>query len=170
MVVIKVTKTKVGNVQKKIANLQTFLKNDLAREVYTKAEQKIQNKWKTDIPRIFNVRSSMGMACDGILAKSLDIVQRGKNDIIIYVEPIVRFGKSTKSSGGAVNNLTSILFRGSKSSYGAYSPRWDARTQSGIHPGTSASTMRNYWRIFKEYAKKEIRKGINDAMKVRMKK
>lgn len=169
MVNIKITKTKVGGIEKKINDFKTFLKDDLVKSAMAKSENRIQNKWQTDIPRIFNVRSSMGYQCDNILSKSLDIVQKGKNSIIIYVEPIIRYSKSTRSSGGAVNNLTTILFRGSASSFGKWSPKWDARVQVGKHPGTSPSTMRNYWKIFKQYATKDIRRTINEFVKGRWK-
>jgi len=165
---IDITQTKVGGVNKRIADLDKYLKNDLAKEAFTKAEGRIQTKWKRDIPNVFGVRASMGYACDGILAKSLAIVRRGKNSIVIYVEPIVRYSKSTMSSGGAVQNLTTILFRGSNASFGKYHPRWDARVQTGMHPGTSASTMRNYWKLFKTYAVQEIRRGINEGMKKKL--
>jgi hypothetical protein len=167
---IIVKQTSVGGVQKKIADLRKFMKNDLAKEAMLKAEDKIQAKWRMDIPNIFSVRSSQGYRCDGILAKSLGIVMKGKDSIVIYVEPIVRFSKNSTSSGGAVNNLTSILFRGSRASYGAYYPRWDARAQTGMHPGTSPSKMRNYWMGFKKYAREEVRKAINAAMKKQLKK
>lgn len=170
MVRITVKATKVGGVQKRINDLRVFMKNDLAKEAMSKAEGKIQSKWQTDIPNIFSVRSSQGYRCDGILAKSLAIVQQGKDSIVIYVEPIVRYSKNSTSSGGAVNNLTSILFRGSRASYGAYNPKWDARVQTGLHPGTSPAKMRNYWNIFKVYAREQIRKGINEAMKAKMRK
>lgn len=167
---IIVKQTSVGGVQKKIADLRKFMKNDLAKEAMLKAEDKIQAKWRMDIPNIFSVRSSQGYRCDGILAKSLGIQQKGKDSIVIYVEPIVRYSKSTSSSGGAVNNLTTILFRGSSASFGKYYPRWDARVQTGMHPGTSPSKMRNYWSIFKKFAKEQIRKAINDAMKKQLRK
>lgn len=170
MVRIVVKQTSVGGVQKKIADLRKFMKNGLAKEAMLKAEDKIQAKWRMDIPNIFSVRSSQGYRCDGILAKSLAITQKGKDSIVIYVEPIVRYSKNTTSSGGAVNNLTSILFRGSAASFGKYYPRWDARVQTGMHPGTSPSKMRNYWSIFKKYAKEQIRKAINDAMKKQLRK
>jgi len=165
---IQVNSTRVGGVKKRITDLNKYLENDITKEAFSKAEEKIQTKWKTDIPRIFNVRSSMGYACDGILAKSLAIVKRGKNSVIVYVEPIVRYSKNTLSSGGAVNNLTSILFHGSDGSFGKYYPRWDARVQTGRHPGTSPSIMRNYWAQFKKFATAEIRKGINEGMKKKM--
>ncbi|MFA5715488.1 MAG: hypothetical protein WC998_07100 [Candidatus Paceibacterota bacterium] len=168
MSVIKVKNTRIANVKRRINDLKVYLKNDAARDAYMRTEQKLQTRWKLDIPRIFNVRSSAGYRCDGILAKSLGIVIRGKNSIVIYVEPIVRFSKNAMSSGGAVNNLTSILFRGSRASFGAYYPRWDARVQKGMHPGTSPSPMRNYWKLFIKYARIEIRKAINKGMKKKL--
>lgn len=165
MVRIDIKYTKIDGAKKRINDLDKFIKNDLAKESFEKAETRIQNRWQHDIPNIFGVRRSMGLRCDGILAKSLAITRRGKNSLIIYVEPIIRYSKNATSSGGAVNNLTTILFRGSRSSFGKYSPRWDARVNVGVHPGTSPSTMRNYWAIFKKYAVKEIRRGINTAMR-----
>lgn len=166
---ITVKHTKVGGLEKRITNLKKFLEKDLVKDVYNKAEDKLQMKWRSEIPLIFNVRSSLGLRCDNILSKSLAIEQRA-NNIIVYVEPIVRYSKNSTSSGGAVRNLTTILFRGSRPSYGKYYLPWDARTQSGIHPGTSPSTMRNYWKQFTKYAKAEIRKAINNGMKKTMRK
>jgi len=165
MVRITIKHTKVGGVKKRINEIEKYLKNDVAKEAYANSEKTIQSKWQREIPNVFGVRRSQGYRCDGILAKSLAIVRRGKNDVIVYVEPIIRYSKNATSSGGAVNNLTSILFYGSKASFGKYNPRWDARVQTGMHPGTSPSTMRNYWKKFKSYAVEQIRRGINQSMK-----
>lgn len=170
MTVIRVKSISHKNVKRRIDNLEKFLKNPLTNETYKRTVDNLKDKWAIESSRAFSVRRNAGFKCDGILAKSLAVVIRNKNNIVIYVEPIVRFSKNTNSSGGPVKNLTTILFRGSRGGPKAWFPRWDARMNTGIHPGTSASTMRNLWRRFKSIARENIREALNRGLQKELKK
>jgi hypothetical protein len=165
MVSFKVTSIRSGKTEKKIKDLLTFLKDPIINSSYNSTVTNLKAKWAKDSTEAFHVRRDAGYACDGILAKSLAVEIRDKNSIVVYVEPIVRFSKGTRSSGGPVRNLTSILFRGSKRSFGGWFPRWDARMQTAEHPGTSASTMRNLWARFKLNVRENIRESLNRGLK-----
>ena len=164
MTVIRVTSIRHKNVKRKIDDLEKFLNNPLTNETYKRTIDNLKDKWAIESSKAFYVRRKAGFRCDGILAKSLAVVIRNKNNIIIYVEPIVRFSKNTNSSGGPVRNLTTILFRGSKRGHKAWFPRWDARMNTGIHPGTSALTMGNLWKRFKNIARENIREALNRGL------
>lgn len=162
---IDVKTIKSGKFSKKIKKLDDWLKNPLAKQEMNKAKKNINTKWKRDVRKNFNVRSGKGLSCDNLLEGALGLEFKGKNSIILFVKPISRGGKQSYfSSGGAVNNLTSILFRGSRSSFGMYSYKWDCRVQTGTHPGTSPSTMRRMWQYFTEYSGDQIHKKLQEGL------
>lgn len=166
---ITISEVKTGNIKKKITNLQKFLKAPVRKSEFNNTKTKLTNKWKSSIINTFTVRSRKGLRCDNMLQNSLGIDIK-KNSIIIYVKPIQRASKGSSGSGGPVRNLTTILFRGSKASFGKYDPKWDARVNIGMHPGVSPSPMRNMWRRFIDNARKRVREALREAIKKEMKK
>jgi len=168
---MRITASKFGmkNASKKIKDLKEWMSDPIVKSNYNQAVKNIKAKWQRDVLKTFTVRSSKGLFCDNLLANALGIEIK-KDSVIIYVKPISRAGKQPYfSSGGAVNNLTSILFHGSKVSAGMYSYKWDARVRDGIHPGTSPSLMRTLWKRFNQYSNdqfiKKMREGLDKARK-----
>jgi hypothetical protein len=170
MVSFKVTSVRSGKTERKINDLLKFLEDPIINSSYNKTVTNLKEKWARDSTTVFNVRRDKGLACDGILAKSLGVEIKDKNSIVVFVEPIIRFRKGTRSSGGPVRNLTSILFRGSGSSFGAWYLRLDARGNAGVHPGISASPMRNLWKRFKLTVRENIREALNRGLARTLKK
>lgn len=162
---ITVTQIKSGKFSKRIKKLETFLKDPLAKSEMGKAKKNIRAKWKRDVAKTFNVRSSKGLSCDRLLSGALGIDIKGKNNVVVYVKPISRGAKQRGDSGGAVTNLTSILFNGSRASFGKYHPKWDSRVQTGMHPGTSPSPMRNMWKRFGEYTREQVVKKLQEGLR-----
>jgi len=162
---ITVNQIKSGRFSKRIKSLDEFLKDPMAKSEINKAKKNIKAKWKRDVAKTFNVRSSRGLSCDNMLSNALALETKGKNSVVIYVKPISRGAKQRGDSGGAVTNLTSILFRGSRASFGKYHPKWDSRVQTGMHPGTSPSPMRNMWKNFKEYSREQIVKKLQEGLR-----
>jgi len=167
MVKMKITinQIKSGKFSKRIKKLDTFLRDPLAKSEMNKAKKNIKAKWKRDVAKTFSVRARKGLSCDNLLSNALGIETKGKNSVVVYVKPISRGAKQRGDSGGPVTNLTSILFRGSRASFGKYYPRWDSRVQTGMHPGTSPSPMRNMWKRFREYSREQIIKKLQDGLK-----
>lgn len=171
MVVIKVDKVKSGAFKKKVRHLQNFLKDPFIGSSYNSTIKNLKTKWSVMATAAFYVRRDVWhMRCDGLIAKALGVKIVKRNQIVVYVEPVTRFIKGHDSSGGPVRNLTSLLFRGTKQSDGAYYARWDARTQSGIHRGISSSPMRNLWKRFHVNVRENIREAINRGLARSLKK
>ncbi len=168
---IEVKEIKTGNLTKRIRKIESWLKNPIAGSDFKKTENKIHDKWILECEKTFNVRANMGMRCDNLIQQALDITTR-KDSIIVYIKPIKRKFKGTNSSGGAVNNLTSILFyTGSQSSdsssekwAGMYYPKWDCRVQTGRHPGTSPSQGRAMWKRFTKWSRRQIRESLRRGL------
>ncbi len=166
-----VQSVRIGSYKKIVKDLNKLFENPIIKSEFNKVENKMHNDWIMKCDKYFNLRSGMGFRCDQFLKQSLDLVIRGKNKFVMYVKPISRKSKSTNSSGGPVNNLTSILFvTGSRKSFGKYSPKWDSRVQVGTHPGVSPSMGRLMWKNFTKEWQPKIRKAIHDGVEKTVKK
>lgn len=154
---------------KRIKDIKKFLGEPTRNNIWHRKLNGWEKKFSNDVDRLFIARSSMGLYRDRLLNDALRI-NITKNKFIVYIDSISRPTKEKgRSSGGAVQDLTTILFNGTGSSFGAYYRKWDARVQTGVHPGVSSSIMRNMWKNYKSYIEEQIVKTLNMLVRKKIK-